>query len=462
MLIIVSDLHLCDSTSQENIDPEAFGLLLREAYDLARHYHAEELEIVFLGDIFDLLRTERWFVDPSGAEVDIRHRPWGSGEVLADPKPSADVLRTARAITKDIAARNELALRILRGETPDSAQPPCEVRRSYIPGNHDRLFLLDEEIRNTVRDALGLHDPTKLGAGHRLHSLELPRYGLVARHGHEWDVWNFERWRAGTAAGQYADEDYLHVPIGDPITTELVARLPFELGRALADTSAFKGTPALDRVCRRMRRIEDVRPLLAAFRWVYDEARREHRTLTVEQSQTLQTVLRDTVRRVACDFRQLEFYKQWSHLHHHTLWIDAAEKLDLVLALLDHVGIGTVGTLASHFTGLFDKLQTDDPCSAGASREALDAVGQKGNRFVVYGHTHEALQCALHVDATSDIYLNSGTWRAREFLTADQGGFIGWELFTYLVFVDRNEQGSGEPNRDGPAFVSWNGTRRIV
>ncbi len=73
MLAIVSDLHLCDGTAYEqNVTEGSFALLQNDIYDLARRYGARRLDIIFLGDVFDLLRTNAWF-----EAKDPNERPWG-------------------------------------------------------------------------------------------------------------------------------------------------------------------------------------------------------------------------------------------------------------------------------------------------------------------------------------------------------------------------------------------------
>ena len=67
MLVIVSDLHLCDGTAYpQNVTAGSFALLQGDIYQLAERYGAKQLDIVFLGDVFDLLRTEQWFAAPEG------------------------------------------------------------------------------------------------------------------------------------------------------------------------------------------------------------------------------------------------------------------------------------------------------------------------------------------------------------------------------------------------------------
>jgi UDP-2,3-diacylglucosamine pyrophosphatase LpxH len=454
MLVIISDLHFCDGTaSPRNVSPDAFGVLFEDIYELAHDYRAERVDLVFLGDVIDLLRTERWF------EVPVESRPWGSGDVLEDSRPSVATLAQARLITSQILDQNAAALAGLRGET--GMRPPCEVRRIYLPGNHDRLYLHDDQIRQAVRQALGAVDERTLEAeGITQHRLRMPRYGLLARHGHEWDAWNFERYRDDATAESYRPEDYLLTPIGDPITTELVARLPFELKRRLAETPEFKGTPELAAVYERMQRIEDVRPLTASFRYLFYQAGRLHGELPPSQAEVLSRVLQETARVISADFQSLSYYKRWRDLHHHAWRLDAANRLQLILSLVEHFDVARTIGVIDKYQSLFERVEDDDTCMDGARREDLSALGASGPRFVVYGHTHEPLQAALHADVTRDIYLNSGTWRQRQFLAADNSGFVDWELFTYLVFVDRTETNDGT-DRGVPAFINWSGTRRV-
>src|SRR5712692_9744174 len=72
MLLFISDLHFRDKKSR-SIPPVALERFLK--YDLATlidDAQAEELILVFLGDIFDINSSETWF-EGSG-----RLRPWSN------------------------------------------------------------------------------------------------------------------------------------------------------------------------------------------------------------------------------------------------------------------------------------------------------------------------------------------------------------------------------------------------
>ena len=80
MLVFISDLHFVDgSAGEHNVPIEAFEIFLEDISWAANRLvddgrNVEEIKIVFLGDIFDLLRTERWFPFPES------ERPWGTNE----------------------------------------------------------------------------------------------------------------------------------------------------------------------------------------------------------------------------------------------------------------------------------------------------------------------------------------------------------------------------------------------
>ncbi len=89
MLVIVSDLHLMDTTAGcHNLNVDAFRdvFLSRLAGLLSdSDKQIRNVEILLLGDVFDFIRTERWF------EVDPVDRPWGKNGLadIASPRPGS-------------------------------------------------------------------------------------------------------------------------------------------------------------------------------------------------------------------------------------------------------------------------------------------------------------------------------------------------------------------------------------
>jgi len=244
MLVFISDLHFIDgSAGEHNIPPRAFEYFFEDLVAITQKpsNRIRELKIVLLGDVFDLLRTESWFKYPE------EERPWGTDEAAIEAH--------AGEILDAVMAANQAALEIIRGELP-ALKGKCRLRDDarliYLPGNHDRLVNKYQGLRVKICEALGPHlawpDPADLFP----HSHADLAYGVFARHGQEYDDLNYEK------VGSFEEADYLEVPIGDPITTELLARLPYELDLTLA----ARGLPEEQRkiVKRNFQQIDNVRP----------------------------------------------------------------------------------------------------------------------------------------------------------------------------------------------------------
>ncbi|APR86638.1 Hypothetical protein A7982_11987 [Minicystis rosea] len=469
MLVFISDLHFSDGTAiAGNVAPEAFELVLDEIHDLAEQIarardRPTELTLVLLGDIFDLLRTERWFEDRDGHAVPLAERPWATAAALAPDGQNPLALVRARAIVDEIVEKNAGALAALRGETVERPEG-VNVRRVYVPGNHDRLYLHDEGIRARIQAALGAVDGAMLGEeGFTMHSIERPDYGLVARHGHEWDMWNFPGYRGPDILAQFRPEEYLSTPIGDPVTTELAARLPYELAQRLVESGAFTVAEA-GRVHEIMKRIDDVRPLLASFRWAYHAIDR----IGVDfgggtRARVLRTSLDEALRSMARAFRDLPYYEAWVARRNEPWLLDAADLLRAALWGMASLGGSPLRVIAHVIESALRHKNPIDAALRGASREDLERVGREEMRFVVYGHTHAASQIALRGDPRiQDVYLNTGTYRPGVF-RAEGEGFVGWERLGYVCITSADETVFQPPvyglTRGGPGFVAWTGAR---
>ena len=486
MLVIVSDFHFSDGTAVPanwNVNARAIELLLRDVYRQAARKQVKELYLVLLGDMFDTLRSEVWLDAP------LADRPWGNPRALEVGYELAPATRLlARQITQRIIEQNRAALDLLAGRsdpgvaTDPELLPPSgiPVHRVFIPGNHDRLYLCDPEVRRLTREALNLMDEDAAAAdGIFPHHLIMPRYGLLARHGHEYDPWNFERHhiprRADDITGGLTTADYQPVPIGDPITTELVVGFPHRIRKLLGDSGRF-APQQVQRIIERIQRIEDVRPTMAAFHWIFYETElliQNDGTAAAQLllSEAQQTLLREimgaALHDLSNEFATMPFFHAWRDLHNH-LGCSVPEEIEVTLFALRHTAPRNV----ARFLGFWDKLSallgTLDTVSQGASHEPhLSSSYPGGMRFIVYGHTHEPLERALPRRRKAggnlrfaDLYLNSGTWRDRVFAAEDGLDFARWRSATYIILYteDENQPSSG-PRRIGPAFDSWTGHR---
>ena len=184
-----------------------------------------------------------WFEYPAD------ERPWGNNE--------AQIETHANTIFDAIIKKNQDTFDLLKGDLKIEFGLPVEPERIYIPGNHDRLCNKYQSLRDKVCHWLKI--PPK-GATPFEHYFENVDYGVFARHGHEYDKFNYE------GSISYKHQDYMRVPIGDPITTELVAKLPWKI----MNKEKIKKLPQNEQTAlkRNLQEIENVRPFSATIEWL--------------------------------------------------------------------------------------------------------------------------------------------------------------------------------------------------
>ena len=426
MLVFISDLHFVDETAgKHNIPASAFRKFLSTVKVLADKAKAKEVKIVFLGDIFDLLRTEEWFKEK---EVD---RPWGDN--------TDRVLERANLILSKIEAKNRDTFKLFERAAIRKLFGNIAVETVYMPGNHDRLCWLTDDMKGKVIKLLGLKGGNPENFKHHFSSTE---YGVYALHGHSFDEFNYEGGPDGT------DKDYRLVPIGDPITTELIAKLPYRLMKnvkARGNLSAGE----MDNLKRNFQEIENVRPFSATLKWLLYQ---------VKANRNLKEIIEDTVDEVVREFQKLQFVKKW--YDRHDRWLnpfDSADQIQGVLYFLEKFKVLSTGKLLD-IANKIEELFGEDELVKGAVKlfSKLDSRIQ----YIVMGHTHDPLKKALALNREGGklcehVYLNTGTWLKRYHECEDGSGFIGWKDMTYAMFYTSEEK----PNRHVlPVFELWSGS----
>ncbi len=271
MLVFNSDLHFVDgSAGEHNPSPKAFEYFFDDLVAIAgkESNQIKEIKIVLLGDIFDLLRTEKWF------PFDVNERPWGYDEIKIE-EHAQEILKGILAYGENPKTFQLIRDRVkaLKGQCEqfDQCRLESEPRLFYIPGNHDRLVNKYSSLRALACESLGIPRQWHNPAGPFPHIHDDLRYGVFARHGHEFDIFNYE------GGDSFTLPDYESVPIGDPITTELVARLPYAVDLYLQG----QGLPDDERrpIKTRLQGIENVRPLGAVIKWLLYQVKQEEETL---------------------------------------------------------------------------------------------------------------------------------------------------------------------------------------
>lgn len=430
MIVFISDLHFVDETAgKHNVDARAFELFIEDLdWFIARRKKIGELKVVLLGDVFDVLRTEYWFgVKPT-------ERPWA----LPLPKPAALQAHTKKVLTEVIKKSKGQLNALVEGLGRIGKNRGLNTELVYVPGNHDRLVNMFGPLRAQVRKALGLGDSTDRFA----HSFEDREHGVLARHGHEFDEYNFEM------ATKFDDIAYDAVPIGDPITTELISRIPVVVMEEAAKWVPGLTKPEKEKLKMNFQDLGNVRPFGATVEWLLDQVR---------VLPALKNAIEDAIDRTVEEFEKLPFVEDWLDRHDSwTDWFDEADKMQAVFFLLKNFKCLPLGELMNKAEKLKLRLSLEDPQSKGAA--SLFQGLSPEFRFVVMGHTHESLQTPIHRDDSlgtpevEQIYLNTGTWRRRQHRCLTGQGFMAWKDMTYVTIYK-----PGERDNEVPVFDTWSG-----
>lgn len=436
MYIFISDLHLMDgSAGREFVEA---GVLASTMNDIAAHTReaeATEITLVFLGDVYDLWRTERWF------EYPLEARPWGdapSGEALLD-------------IFEGVVAANGELLETLSGSLAERFGFPVEPKRVFVPGNHDRLVNASATLRRRVRETLGIGaaPDDELFPHHVLDE----EHGVFARHGHEWDQFSF----AGSPtldAGEQIEvppEDYQRTAIGDAMACEFACKLaPLVAAELGADH------PSVIAIAEQVRTITDVRPLQAAMQWAAWQATQ----FDQRESEAINGAIRDAARAV----REIPFVRRW--VESEDDWgIDRADLFQMLIGALGSLELLDNERVLRFVDDISSGQRDIDAHIPSREFERLDRHPEIGKHiyYVLYGHTHAAVQRPVGVlgrppEVRYRVYFNTGTWRpVHRPLGPPTGGFASWREMTYVLVYRPREKVSGGSFLPYPAVESWTG-----
>ena len=180
MLIVLSDLHFADSSSNSlvghvynhNLPPEVYTSFFNEIHEFIRDSEIKEIDLILAGDIFEITRDARWHKD--------HLRPYlHNHEIIEGSEAEARILEIIDAINRD--ERVNATLEVFRhlGEFFE-----IPVNFHFFPGNHDRLANASVSIRKRIQELLGLEANGSLFDNEYIRSNNgKPR--LLIRHGHD-------------------------------------------------------------------------------------------------------------------------------------------------------------------------------------------------------------------------------------------------------------------------------------
>jgi UDP-2,3-diacylglucosamine pyrophosphatase LpxH len=456
MLVVFSDTHISDNSTARNVHASAFDLLCQEIVSAADAKGAIEVHVVLLGDIFDLVRTDWWH-----QETVMAQRPWG-GDLDPATAMNQDSARNEAQFAAVLAKilETEAAKRLIKVLNELSGKTNRDTHVTYVIGNHDRVFNNFPSLQQTVTQAL-----TGVKQVSFANVFRSPEYGVLARHGHEWDEnchgWSFYnqvlRGRK-PAVDRFSPEAYKVMAIGEVVTAELMSGLVH-----YAKAAQPSSTPAYTDFIGGFKDINNIRPLLDVFPWLEWFARDQlgsyKDALFQAMKQSLDGVLESSVA------------KRWDDLV-----TDLIFKGDLTdrLSLLRKRILGKSFDQFRNRVGTFTKLQgrhdpghpQKDDYQAGAEQEqewkTWRATPPGPIQFVLYGHTHRAKHVAFEASREQRVrmYLNTGTLLPLIQRATDDG--FSTALQMTMAFFYRAEEDKSERADAGPTLDLWNGIRRKV
>jgi UDP-2,3-diacylglucosamine pyrophosphatase LpxH len=389
MHVFLSDIHLTDADAGGVVADSHLSSFLDRIMAIAAEKQSKKVTLVLVGDIFDLLRSEKWarLWDQNGSA------PWRGMNPKFKHFKNSDSETTARKVLAETCARYQTL-----SQKIGSYIKAGKLETVYVPGNHDFMVQLDSDLRQQVVTFLGLtHDPKKTFPTTYSHKPS----SVFALHGNAFDPLNWHR----EADGFWA--------IGDAIVLRIVNRFPEVACKAI-------GVNLSSEIGQLLQDIDNVQPLVQLPIWV--------RWIT-ENNLSIKSSREEVIKawkQVVDDFLSIKEFKDTEGYGSSDYKnIRKAFQLSTQLKLAE---------LVANFPYL--------PDSDGGYRTAAEQEAKKQTkyRFVLFGHTHRpALQPLTYApEGSRRFYVNTGCWRRLVMKSAGQGAksFVARRVVSYFVADD--------------------------
>ncbi len=470
MLVIISDLHLTDGTSGETISSSAFRMFKNRLSDMAydaswrddpdselgeKYVPVRELNLLLLGDVLDMIRSERW--NKALEEI----MPW------TDKRHNA-FFEKIDEIVDAILECNKLSFAVLKGiadddlQIPESMEPATEEQKKnrkikfvasakrislkvniyYMIGNHDWFFYIEDErmnvIRNKVIDALGLANERNKPFPHSIEEKSATAtairdlqtaHRVYAKHGDEFDKTNFQVPHRDVSS------------IGDVVVIKLLNEIPNKIKESLEKRRTASDAPEeIETFISQLREIDNLRPYSLAPAWITQVLRE-----TTLDRRIVNQSIKEALRSVIKKFRG-------NRLVSKNFGLNYGMKLAELL-ISGNFNIETISMLVSKLGITKDKFEL-------YKKYALVMAANRETDFLVMGHTHypEVVPISTYIDSSGTkrqkIYINTGTWRSLHKTGLQDKSFISYKTITLAGFFLPEE-------RKGRSFEFWTGSLAI-
>jgi UDP-2,3-diacylglucosamine pyrophosphatase LpxH len=429
MLVVMSDLHFQDTindtiidnnnkpiTVDRNVSPDAFKGVFEEILTTADSNGAVELIIVLAGDIFDLNRSQKWLAG------DVR--PYGE-HTPAQWYPVAD------AILTDIIISNKQTFNLFKNMAQQKLRNGNQIVFKYLPGNHDRLINLHPDlIKRAKAELLGQKNPDATKFDHIYPFYPSDEYGVLIRHGHEYDRNNFAGNIPEKGVFNVDPVDYSQAPLGDYATIDIAAGLVFEY-RTLHETDIKAGDPVHQSIYCKLLEFDDLRPQSDIMDFL------QVKTPDNIDVWKYLTPAADSVVKKALDSKFLRSrLGTWGKIIPLAKWLPT--KL-----------------LPTKFiVKLISSMHSDGP------QPWQYAQREETLRYVVAGHTHSpCVEFLKHRDNDGKelFFFDTGTWRQQIRKCKDNKTFARAKTLTYVIFYSSKEDLHHTKGAKGYSFDYWSG-----
>jgi UDP-2,3-diacylglucosamine pyrophosphatase LpxH len=291
-----------------------------------------------------------------------------------------------------------------------------------------------------------------------------PSYCVNARHGHLCDIWNYNGKRRG--CNGYCREDYLQAPMGDVLTTEFAVKIPWKVNKLLCSADPRVRRDAVEN----LEAIDNVRPLSQVVSWIY------HRIRSTEHPE-VREALDKAVHEIGAELLDIELVRHWKN--DGTIWASIFRLLSnpwvswLPKRIIEMLDAEKLLKAAMSMTG-----DSNDPSRDLNVQTAFkDCCAMGDARVVLNGHTHNPLQQPLRVQQEKEIiYINTGTWRPRNFRTfmpedgaageemkpkKEASDFVELKQMTYAILY-RSDENTRDKKPGTYSFDVWTGAKKKI
>ena len=479
MLLIISDLHLTDGTiSGETIDAKAFRILKNRIKDMAYdasfrikndkpiYLPIDSIEIILLGDILDVIRSDKWYSTDPKTDV----KPW-------DDYQSALLFDKVDQISDGILENNKHSLEVFK-ELSDGVEIPAEMRfmeasdrwenvmkgnNSKIPvsiyymvGNHDWVYHIPDTkdtkyraLREKIIKNLGLANKPEDVFPHLIEDDRIPatnqtvqairsifsQYKVQATHG---DI--FDKINCPPQSSDPNEDRRLGSSLGDAIVIEILNRIPAEIDTVLKSNGVSEDIRKLMNID--LRELDNIRPYAFIPFWIklFLEKHKEHLSTGVAGE------IIAAMCKIFIDFTKNESLSKYLHRSHH--------RLAFLAGWLIRLGV-SIDFISSVLGWYKHDLEAQKDSYADSMIEYSLLFKNEVPRFFVAGHTHYQELVPIREGQT---YFNTGTWRNIHDISRDDhsdSSFFTYKVMTYVAFFKEDINKGDE--RNGKAFEFWNG-----